>query len=271
MSFVLVTNDDGVESPALVPLVRALSQLAPVRAVVPDRERSWVGKAITRFEEVRVEHTERDGVEIFTTTGTPADCAQLGIHSLFGERPEMVVSGINVGFNHGLAFLLSSGTVGAAAEGWIAGLPALAFSVGVVEGHRDWAPWAWSPQSGTLWARASAIALSVVRGVRSHGFPAGVDLLSVNFPDGADAHTPREVTRLARVGYDQLFRARDGAVPAAGPRHFSHAFGGRFREIEGLDGTDLDAARRDRVSITPVRLAHTAALDPEARRHLEQT
>jgi 5'-nucleotidase len=270
VSFILVTNDDGVESPALVPLVRALSELAPVRAVVPDRERSWVGKAITRFEQVRVERTERDGIELFTATGTPADCAQLGIHSLFGARPELVVSGVNVGFNHGLAFLLSSGTVGAAAEGWIAGIPALAFSVGVTEGHRDWATRAWSADSGPLWSRASAIAASVARSVRAHGFPAGVDVLSVNFPDDADEHTPREVTRLARVGYDELFRARDGAVPAAGPRHFSHAFRGPFRELEDLEGTDLDAARRGRVSITPVRLAHTARLDEETRRRLEQ-
>jgi 5'-nucleotidase len=158
MSFILVTNDDGVKSPALVPLMQALAALAPVRAVVPDRERSWIGKAITRWEDVRVERADREGCEIWTATGFPADCTQLGVHSLFDARPEMVVSGINVGFNHGLAFLLSSGTVGAATEGWLAELPAIAFSTGVLQDHALWAEEAWSDASGPFWPPTSCAA-----------------------------------------------------------------------------------------------------------------
>jgi len=124
MPFILVTNDDGYDSPSLVPLVRALSELAPVRAVVPASERSWIGKAISRFEDVTVERADREGCAIWRASGFPADCTQLGIHTLFDEKPELVVSGINVGFNHGLAFFCSSGTVGGAIEGWIAGIPA---------------------------------------------------------------------------------------------------------------------------------------------------
>mgnify|MGYP001816361150 FL=1 len=150
MSFILVTNDDGVDSPALPALVRALSNRWPVRAVVPSRERSWIGKAISRWQDIQVELVERDGVEIHSVDGFPADCTQLGVHSLFEEKPDMVVSGINVGFNHGLAFFLSSGTVGAASEGWIAGLPAIAFSAGVSRGHNAWAKKAWSQESGPL-------------------------------------------------------------------------------------------------------------------------
>jgi 5'-nucleotidase len=262
VSFILVTNDDGVEAPALVPLVRALGALAPVRAVVPDRERSWVGKAITRWDEVRVERVERAGVELLAVGGFPADCTQLGVHSLFGERPDMVVSGINIGFNHGLAFLLSSGTVGAAAEGWIAGIPALAFSTGVLRGHREWAPFAWGDASDALWARAAALAADVVRRVREAGFPDGVDVLSVNFPESADVGTPRVVTDLARVAYDQLFQPRGEGV-------YVHEFGGGFRHAHGLGGTDLEAAERGLVSITPIRLAHTAAVPPAFRRALE--
>ena len=116
MSFILVTNDDGYSSPSLVPLIRALAKLGRVRAVVPDRERSWIAKAITRWEDVRVERADRDGCEIWRTSGCPADCTQLGVHTLFGEAPKLVVSGINLGFNHGLAFFMSSGTVGGATE-----------------------------------------------------------------------------------------------------------------------------------------------------------
>ena len=265
MSFLLVTNDDGVDSPALPPFVRALSELAPVRAVVPDRERSWIGKAITRKEELRVECVSRDGVEIHTVTGYPADCTQLGVHSLFDEKPSMVLSGINVGFNHGLAFLLSSGTVGGAAEGWIAGLPALAFSAGDLRNHAAFAEEAWSPErSGPLWRRAAALAADVVGDVRKHGFPPDADVISVNFPHQADVSTRRAVTRVAKVGYEELFEAR-------GPGRFAHAFRGGFRPGVALEGTDLEASERGWVSITPLRLAHAATLPDATRQLLERS
>ena len=254
MGYLLVTNDDGIGSPSLVPFMRGLSALAPVRAVVPARERSWIGKAITRFDEIRVEKTERDGVEIHVADGFPADCVQLGVHSLFGERPEMVVSGINIGLNHGRAFLLSSGTVGAAAEGSIAGLPAVAFSTGLVNDHGSWGAFVWSAGPEELWNRAARVAVDVLRTIRSAGFPAGVDVLSVNFPHDADMTTPRSLTQLAMSGYDNIFRE-------AGTGRFQHSFDGDLRVTEPVAGTDYGALERGHVSITPVRLAHTARLD----------
>jgi len=263
VSFILVTNDDGVDSPALPALVRALSERWPVRAVAPSRERSWIGKAISRWEDIRVAQVERDGVEIHSVDGFPADCTQLGVHSLFGEKPDMVVSGINIGFNHGLAFFLSSGTVGAAAEGWIAGLPAIAFSTGVSRGHNAWAKTAWSAESGPLWARISAIAAEIVADVRRVGFPEAADLLTVNIPEAADVTTPRVVTRLAKVGYDNLFRRESEGL-------YVHDFSGGFSRVRDLEGTDLETDARGFVSITPVRLAHSVPLPDATRRALER-
>lgn len=77
MTRILLTNDDGVDSPALVPLANALGRMGRVRVVVPDRERSWVGKAITRFEPVHVDQVDRQGVRIVTTSGYPADATQI--------------------------------------------------------------------------------------------------------------------------------------------------------------------------------------------------
>src|SRR5262244_2442701 len=131
MPRILVTNDDGIDSPLLPPLVRAMSRHGDVVVVVPHVERSWVGKSISRFDAIQVERTERAGVAMYTATGTPADCASLAIHTLFPERPDLVVSGINLGLNFGLAFLLSSGTVGGALEGWIAGVPSIAVSMAI--------------------------------------------------------------------------------------------------------------------------------------------
>jgi len=264
VSFILVTNDDGVDSPALPALVRALAERWPVRAVVPSRERSWIGKAISRWQDIRVERVERDGVEIHSVDGFPADCTQLGVHSLFEEKPDMVVSGINVGFNHGLAFFLSSGTVGAASEGWIAGLPAIAFSAGVNRGHNAWAKQAWSEESGPLWARMSAIATDILADVRNLGFPEEADLLTVNIPETAEMNTPRLVTTLAKVGYDSLFRRQREGL-------YVHDFTGGFKRVPELEGTDLETDARGQVSITPVRLAHSVPLSDPVRRALERS
>ena len=106
MSYILVTNDDGIDSPALLPLARELAKLGRVRVVVPDGERSWIGKAISRWDELRVTRTERGGMEIFAVGGFPADCTNLGVHSLFDTPPELVVSGVNIGLNVGLGFFL---------------------------------------------------------------------------------------------------------------------------------------------------------------------
>jgi 5'-nucleotidase len=262
VGWVLVTNDDGVDSPALFPLLRALGRSERVRAVVPDRERSWISKAITRWEEVPVERVEREGFEIGLVRGFPADCTNLGVHSLFGDRPDLVVSGVNVGLNTGLAFFLSSGTVGAAAEGWIAGVPALAFSVGVQGDDRDWKSDLERVSADGAWDRAGALAAEVLAEVRRNGMPEACDLLNVNFPVGAGPETRRVVTRIAAVGYDRLFERKSDGL-------YVHDFDGRLRG-EDLEGTDIAAVKAGWVSITPVRLAHTADLEDADRRRFER-
>ncbi len=264
MSFLLVTNDDGVDSPSLIPFMDALSSLAPVRAVVPAQERSWIGKAITRFDEIEVESIERDGFEIHVADGFPADCVQLGVHSLFDERPQMVVSGINLGLNHGLAFLLSSGTVGAAVEGWITGIPSVAFSTGDLNNHGAWSPYAWSASREELWDRAAAVSADVLASIVEAGFPSDADVLSVNFPHVADTATHRVVTELAVSGYDNIFSA-------AKPGLYVHDFTGGLRIRGGVEGTDYQALERGHVSITPIRLAHSAVVDDTFRTAVEHT
>ena len=263
MSYFLLTNDDGIDSPALVPFYRALAEVAPVRVVVPDRERSWIGKAITRFDEIHVRTVVKEGVEIAVADGFPADCAQLGIHSLFGEKPRMVISGINVGLNNGLGFFLSSGTVGAAAEGWIAGLPAVTFSTGDFQDHRSWADMAWSDESAPFWKQAAEVSVDVLQSILDVGYPSGVDLLNVNFAADVGIDAPRRITDIAKVGYDNIFRE-------ASPGRFVHDFGTGLRIDADLAGTDVDALEKGWLSITPVRLAHGAPIDEATRAALER-
>jgi 5'-nucleotidase len=260
VEWILLTNDDGVFAPALISLAHALSRLAPVRVVVPDKERSWTSKAITRFEPVRVEVLHIDGVEIHAASGYPADCAQLGIHTIFDEPPVLVVSGINVGYNHGQAYLQSSGTVGAALEASISGVDAVALST--ASRTRPWAEWrayALGPDSGDMWDRLAGIATAIVAPVLVRA-PQGV-LLNVNMPDFAGPATPRRLTTLADVGYERLFRR-------AGPGEYVHDYGGGLRNFASLEGTDVQAAIDGLVSITPIRGTHTSDLPEDLRAEL---
>ncbi len=126
---ILLTNDDSLDSPLFLFAVDYFQVMGDVKAVVPAEEQSWKGKAMTRFGTRHVEPLDGFACETYAFSGTPADCANFGIYHLFdGDKPDLVISGVNMGSNSGLSFTLSSGTVGAALEANIAGLPAVALS-----------------------------------------------------------------------------------------------------------------------------------------------
>lgn len=264
MSWILLTNDDGVDSPALSATARALRQLTEVRVVVPDRERSWIGKAITRFEAVEVDaRGPTDGIPVWTHTGTPADGVQLGIHTLFDDPPSLVVSGINLGYNHGAAFLLSSGTVGAATEAWLGGVPGIALSTGVIGGFAAWRDAIARPEAADDWGRVAAVAADVVEAVWSSDVHSHADIVSVNLPWQVGPDTPRRVTRLARVGYDQLFHRDDDG-------RYRHGFAGGFVAIDDTPDSDVDAGQADAIAITPLRMPSEVRLPEGVRAALER-
>lgn len=121
----LLTNDDSHDSPLFPYTIEKLSAMGKVTVVAPKEEQSWSAKSMNRFRPLSLEKLES---RVFCLDGSPADCANVGIYHLFEEKPDMVVSGINMGINMGLGFVLSSGTVGACLEANIAGVPAVALS-----------------------------------------------------------------------------------------------------------------------------------------------
>ncbi len=126
---ILLTNDDSIDSPLLKTAIDFLKPLGNLRVVVPLEEQSWKGKSITRFSDMVVEPRTIHGVEGCAFSGTPADCTNFAIYNLYDEKkPDLVVSGINIGANTGVSFTWSSGTVGACLEANIAGVPAVALS-----------------------------------------------------------------------------------------------------------------------------------------------
>jgi 5'-nucleotidase len=260
MSTVLLTNDDGVDSPALLPFAQALGRLGDVRVVVPHSERSWIAKAITRFEPLRVQQTERDGLVLEVVTGSPADCVSLAVHALAGGSPDLVVSGINLGLNYGLAFLLSSGTVGAAIEARLAGLRAVAFSMaipsdayGLSGAHRQ-------ALLGDSVISAAEVAADVVADLIELPFPDGIDILSVNLPEKPSLRTPRVVTHVTRCRYGPLF------VP--GPEgEYLHRFSSL---LEIAEGGDMEVVKSGAVAITPLCLDPSAPVPDAFRERLER-
>ena len=130
----LLTNDDGYDNPFLHALARALMAAGHQLSIVaPLREQSWIGSAKSRHRPVRSAPADQGlGCPMWTVDGTPGDCVGIGLAHLLPNaglsRPEAVVSGINVGYNASLGFILASGTLGGAWEGAVEGLPAMAFS-----------------------------------------------------------------------------------------------------------------------------------------------
>jgi 5'-nucleotidase len=177
---VLISNDDGIFSPGIQALAAALREVADeVLVVAPDVEQSAMGHAITVRRPLRYKATKLGGLEgvpAFRVDGTPADCVVLGVHN--GGRPDIVVSGINIGSNLGYD-ITHSGTVAAAIEGTTMGIPAIAFSLRSGEGDLDF-------------SYGADFAKQLVPIVAKRGLPRKT-LLNVNFPAGQ----PKGV-RLAR-------------------------------------------------------------------------
>jgi len=135
---VLATNDDGINSHFLIRLVEALSKDCDVVTCAPDGERSWIGHAITRHQTLLPKKLKKyPGKEAYSINGTPADCVNLAVGNLLEKQPDVVVSGINLGYNVTMPMILSSGTVGGAMEASLLGLRSMAVSLALPNNEFD--------------------------------------------------------------------------------------------------------------------------------------
>ncbi|NDV63455.1 5'/3'-nucleotidase SurE [Puniceicoccales bacterium CK1056] len=125
---ILITNDDGIESGFLHAIARALSEHFEITIAAPAKEQSWIGRAVSRRRPVRVEEHPELPWKAWTIDGTPTDCVNIALGNLLPERPDAVVSGINIGYNTSIPLIYCSGTVAGALEGAFWGLPSFAIS-----------------------------------------------------------------------------------------------------------------------------------------------
>ena len=262
---VLVTNDDGADSPILVPLLRELSKLAELCIVVPAAECSWTSKSMSRFEPLVLAEIECGGFPAQTLTGKPADCANIGIHNICPEKPALVVSGINMGVNSGLAFTLSSGTIGAAVEGFLAGVPSAAFSLELPD--PAFALWRRSrrldPALDALVSAAVAVSADIAAEILRGGLPAGADMVAVNMPASTRRESPRCLTGLARTSYGPLFTRR-----ATEPHFDYHSC--QLQLVGDGANSDVEALERGAIAITPLHYSLGAPISPVDRRRFER-
>jgi 5'-nucleotidase len=239
---ILVTNDDGVASPGISALADALCALGDVTVVAPDRDNSGVGHSISIHHPVRVHRIHDRAMPTFACSGTPADCVVVGAFDLCGGMPSLVVSGINRGANAG-DDINYSGTVAAATEGLIIGIPAIAVSLATT--------WP-EPADVQHWATAAAITVDLARDVLANGLPR-LTLLNVNVPNVA----PREVrgVRYVRQGRKAYRNRLDKRSDPRGSTYFW--LWGTFDDTDIVDGTDLAAIRDGYASVTPITIDRT--------------
>lgn len=239
---ILISNDDGIDATGIMALASALDGLADLVVVAPMHEQSAVGHAITMRDPVRVRpwpfRVPSGLIDAYAVSGTPADCVKLGIDKLVPRKPDLVVSGINHGPNTAVN-VIYSGTVSAATEASILGIPSIAFS------YCRW-------QGGDFEASAR-YARTISEHVLSHGLPPGV-LLNVNIPD-----VPYEdirgcmVTRQARSMWEESFSERRD--PLDRPYYW---LSGTFVNLDTGENTDIEAVDNGYVSVTPVQHDLTA-------------
>ena len=244
---ILLTNDDGLDAPGIAVMANALADLGELSVIAPSRERSGASHALTMLEPIRVHDR---GHRRWAVDGTPVDCVYLGLHKLCGEHPDLVVSGINKGANLG-DDVLYSGTVGAAREAALNGIPSIAVSL-------DTQTW---PGAGEKphFESASALAMEVIASMLADPLPPG-GFLNLNVPNRPMADIPSvEVCALGRRHYDPLVEER------VDPRNHTYYWiggepvGGKMGD--GLDGRWL---HRGHAALTPL------GLDSTAKEHLTQ-
>lgn len=241
---VLLTNDDGIYAKGIEALYESLSREHDVTVVAPETEQSAVGHAITWLNPLRVASVQRNGKFFgYALNGTPADCVKIGITELLRPIPDVVVSGINAGANVGVN-LIYSGTVSAATEAAVLGVPGVAVSI---DGYKA------KDYSG-----ATSFVLKILKHIEAEGLPEGV-LLNVNVPN-----IPAGEIRGARVTHQGSMRTLEGYDRRIDPRgHVYYWLRNSAVKPDTNSFADSQAIAEHFISVTPIHhdLTHYEFLD----------
>jgi len=244
---ILISNDDGYQAPGIVALYEVLTQVADVEVVAPEQNNSAKSNALTLHSPLYV-HRAANGFRY--VNGTPADCVHIALTGLLGYRPDLIVSGINNGANMG-DDTIYSGTVGAAMEGYLFGIPAIAFS----QTEKGWT------HLDAAAHHARELVLQLMHSAQSLAPSVTVPwLLNVNIPNlPLSAIKPPKVCRLGRR------HAAESVIQQTSPRGETMYWIGNAGPVkDDSDGTDFAATARGHISVTPLKvdLSDHAGLAP---------
>ena len=229
MPLFLLTNDDGIQHPGLLTLAKSLSTIGECLVIAPDRDNSAVSHSLTMNRPLRVTQLE---VNVYSVNGTPTDCVAIGLNKIIRRKPDLLLSGINPGPNLG-DDISYSGTVSAAVEGTMYGIPSLAVSLA------GEAPYDFN--------YAAATALKIARKVLAQN-PVENTLLNINVPQ-TDTEARIKVTRQGRRLWDNAIQETSDPW---GRTHYW--IGGGTPSPDSDEDTDVYAVNNGFISVTPIHL-----------------
>lgn len=237
---ILISNDDGIQAPGIHALHGAVKDLGEIHVVAPNGERSAIGHGITLTKPLHARPWPPGGPHFGTAiSGTPADCVKLAVSLLLDPKPDLILSGINLGPNAGIS-VLYSGTVSAAAEGPIMGIPAIALSLDTF--------------SEPNWATAARVSRYLVEQVVQGRLQIAPDIFwNVNIPNlPYEQLAGIRITRMGSSRFIEKYECRHD--PWGNPYYW---MSGELYEKGDMQGTDLQALREGYVSLSPIGLDHT--------------
>lgn len=237
---ILVTNDDGITAKGIASLVEAVKDLGDIVVVAPDQPQSGMGHAITVNKPLRMKaFPMMEDVEAYTCSGTPVDCVKLAIYEILHRRPDILVSGINHGANCSTN-VLYSGTMSAAVEGALEGIPSIGFSLLDFAADADF-------------SLSIKVAREVTQKVIKNGMATGT-CFNVNVPKIEEAHYKGiKVCRQAKACWEDTFEKRED--PFGQPYFW---LTGKFESEDKGEDTDLWALDNNYVSLVPTQFDMTA-------------
>lgn len=245
----LISNDDGITASGILAAKKAVENLCDTCVVAPETQQSGIGHALTLYEPLRVnDYTLRDGSIGYGVSGTPTDAVTIGMFEILDKKPDIMISGINTGFNIGQAELTTSGTLGAAIEAASFGIPSIAISQEVVRDDIKF-------ENGEVEIDldfAGKMLKKLAKIVLKKGLPKEVDLLNVNIPANP-LNDEFEIVKLGKRMYTPIIHKRHD--PRGKPYYW---IGGEPYENDepGSDGYELRRAQK--TTVTPLKIDLTS-------------
>ena len=248
----LLSNDDGITASGILASKKAMEDLCDTYVIAPERQQSGIGHALSLFEPLRVnEHVLRDGSIGYGISGTPTDAVTIGLFEIMDEKPDIMISGINTGFNIGKAELTTSGTLGAAIEAASFSIPTIAISQEVTQDDIKFE----NGQVEVDFNFAVKMLNKLAKIVLKKGLPEGIDLLNVNVPANP-SDDEFEIVTLGDRMYSPVVEQR--LDPRGKPYYW---IDGDLYELNkpGSDGYELKV--KQRTTITPIKIDQTGDMN----------